>query len=282
MKNEVKAIVHMLGMEGNWSRNVFLPFTVSIACHLFFLIVLIFVPGLKISNRVTSSVIHVNMVTLHKGQSFRVRNPTTVKKSSAKTKKITEGVSFKAVSIAPKKKAKTSLNKKMSSNDVKNAIERVKNEAEASRPSEVTGAIESIKDQVDKTDANRLSAQNADKELSGTEPGVQRGSGPGGGSSLDILTLYKFEISDLVQLNWAYSEQLANAKPDLQTRLVFEVMPNGQIRDIWFTEKSGNRYLDESAHKAIMKSNPFPPHPVELSRPMVEVALRFSPKGLLD
>lgn len=281
MKNNSKAIAHLPGLRGNGSRTMYASFTVSVICHLLFLTVLIFVPGLKMPKRMSHSVIHVNMVARPaKGTPTGTRYRAVLKKSAVKTKKTSDGVSLKTVSAAPKKKAK-SINKKPVTPS-KSTIEELKNEAETSRPSGVTNAIERLQNQVNETDAKRLSVENSDKELAGVEDGVAGGSGTGAGLSVDILTLYKYEISDLVKQNWAYSESLAGAKSDLMTSLVFEVMPNGQIRDIWFTEKSGNRYLDESAHKAIMKSNPFPPHPVELSRPMVEVALRFSPKGLLD
>jgi colicin import membrane protein len=58
------------------------------------------------------------------------------------------------------------------------------------------------------------------------------------------------------------------------------VMPDGEIRDIWFDKRSGNAYLDESARRAIMKSNPVIPHPEGLSKPFITVGMRFTPEGL--
>jgi colicin import membrane protein len=63
--------------------------------------------------------------------------------------------------------------------------------------------------------------------------------------------------------------------------VAFTVLPNGQIQDIWFDRPSGNRYLDESARRAILKSNPLPPHPKDLGRPYVTVGLRFTPQGVM-
>jgi colicin import membrane protein len=57
-------------------------------------------------------------------------------------------------------------------------------------------------------------------------------------------------------------------------------MPNGEIKDIFFTDRSGNSYLDESAYKAIVKSNPVDPHPEGISKPYVNVGLRFTPEGV--
>jgi len=231
------------------------------------------------------SVIRVNMVSLPaKGTTVRATRPPASKRTAEKAKK-TQGVSLKTASTAPIKKTKSAAGKKPVTPEekVKNAIEQIEDKAETSRPKEVTDAIESIRSKVKEDEANRVAIQNSDEELTGTvgvESGVEGGSGIGGNSPLDILTLYRDEIADIVQKNWAYSESLAGAKPDLQTKLVFEVLPNGDIKDIWFTEKSGNTYLDESAYKAVMKSKPFPPFPLELSRPVVDVPLRFTPKGL--
>jgi colicin import membrane protein len=57
-------------------------------------------------------------------------------------------------------------------------------------------------------------------------------------------------------------------------------MPDGEIRDIFFTDRSGNTYLDESAYKAIVKSNPVDSHPNGLAQPYVVMAIRFTPQGI--
>jgi colicin import membrane protein len=38
--------------------------------------------------------------------------------------------------------------------------------------------------------------------------------------------------------------------------------------------------LDESAKKAVLKSNPVRPHPPGVTKPYVIVGLRFTPKGV--
>lgn len=57
-------------------------------------------------------------------------------------------------------------------------------------------------------------------------------------------------------------------------------MPDGEIRDIFFTDRSGNAYLDESAYKAIVKANPVDRHPDGLVQPYVVMAIRFTPQGI--
>jgi colicin import membrane protein len=62
--------------------------------------------------------------------------------------------------------------------------------------------------------------------------------------------------------------------------LGFKIKPNGEISDIWFDQRSGNTYLDESAYRAIVKSNPLPPLPKGLFGGDYTVGIRFGPKGI--
>jgi colicin import membrane protein len=76
-----------------------------------------------------------------------------------------------------------------------------------------------------------------------------------------LIDLYRIEIAYQIQKNWAFNEQLAGDDQSLVAAIVFKVMPDGEIRDVFFTDHSGNAYLDESAYKAIIKSNPVDSHP---------------------
>ena len=58
------------------------------------------------------------------------------------------------------------------------------------------------------------------------------------------------------------------------------MLPNGEITDIRFTERSSNSYLDDSAYKAIVKSSPVAPYPPSVKAAYVVVAIRFTPEGL--
>jgi len=94
------------------------------------------------------------------------------------------------------------------------------------------------------------------------------------------MDIYKAEIPYHIQNNWVFSERLAGGQTDLVAWLVIEIRPDGSIRDIWFEKRSGNRYFDEQAHKAVMKSDPLPPLPRGFTRPYFNVGLRFTPSGL--
>jgi TonB family protein len=73
---------------------------------------------------------------------------------------------------------------------------------------------------------------------------------------------------------------MAGGDKNLKVGLVFKVLPNGEITDIRYTERSSNSYLDDSAYKAIVKSSPVAPHPPTIKEPYVVMAIRFTPEGI--
>jgi colicin import membrane protein len=83
-----------------------------------------------------------------------------------------------------------------------------------------------------------------------------------------------FKKIGLFQNNWP------GDRANLETLVGIKILPNGEIQDIWIDKKSGNQYLDESAIRAIQKSNPLPPLPREIGLYDYKVRFRFTPKGL--
>ncbi|MBW2368297.1 MAG: TonB C-terminal domain-containing protein, partial [Deltaproteobacteria bacterium] len=158
----------------------------------------------------------------------------------------------------------------------KNALKRVKKKVEESRPTPIQEALDRIK--------NRVSAdEKSGRDL--TKPESANAADNTGGRigrkrTLDLLDIYQAEIPFYIQKNWAFSEQLAGGRTDLLAVLVIKIMHDGQIQDIWYERRSGNRYLDESAYKAIQKSNPLPSLPKGIRRAFIQVGLRFTPSGL--
>jgi colicin import membrane protein len=274
-------------------RTFFLYFSVSLICHLILFVVLIFAPGYATNKRPSLSVINVSMVSLPAPKQSAAqynRQPSELKRESKPEKKapdskvaskiIPETVQrpSKAISIAPKKKKiKKSLKKKTfkSARVVKSAITQLEKKVEQSRPDRIRQAIDRIKDHVKKTGPVD---RNARKDVKG--PGIPGESGDGGKKVLELIDIYRIEIAYQIQKRWAFSEQLARGQKNLEAYLALKVMPNGEITDIWFDKRSGNSYFDESAKKAIMKSNPVRPHPPGITKPYVTVGLRFTPEGI--
>ncbi len=185
----------------------------------------------------------------------------------------------KKLAVGPKTvKKKTSLKKKTYKREkiVQSALKKVEKRVETSRPDPIQKALDSIKEKVER--GERKTPSETASEANGVSgPRHATGTGP---QTLDLLDIYQAEIPYYIQKNWAFSEQLAGGRTDLLAVLVIKIMGDGEIRDIWFEQRSGNQYLDESAFKAIQKSNPLPPLPKGITRSFIQVGLRFTPSGL--
>lgn len=61
----------------------------------------------------------------------------------------------------------------------------------------------------------------------------------------------------------------------LETVIDVRILRSGAVTDVNFEKRSGNRFFDESAMKAIRKATPFPPLPPELGESSLAVGIRF-------
>ncbi len=188
------------------------------------------------------------------------------------------------------KKIKKSLKKKTfkPSEIVRNAIEKLEQETEESRPTTVLDAIAKIRKDLEEKPPKAVAPKQpptSTRSSAGTPGGAGSGRGGRGGSGTGALApglfdVYHVEIAYRIQSNWAFSEQLAGNRQNLETLVVIEILPNGQIDRVWFDKKSGNKYLDDSAMRAVKKSNPLPPLPRDFRGRSYTTGLRFTPEGL--
>ena len=101
------------------------------------------------------------------------------------------------------------------------------------------------------------------------------GTGKKGYTPID---LYKIVLGSEIEQNWVFNDILARLDQDLEVRILIKILKSGEIRDIIYETRSGNHYLDESAKKAIKKTNPLPPLPSGMRS--YDVVVIFTPKGL--
>jgi len=113
------------------------------------------------------------------------------------------------------------------------------------------------------------------KEKEGQTENSFAGKGQKGYKPLD---LYKLVLGSTIRQNWVYTDILGGMDQNLEVRILVKILKSGEIRDITYETKSGNRYLDESAKKTIKKSNPLPPLPAGM--PYFDVVVIFTPQGL--
>ncbi len=270
------------------SLHTIMPFALSLTVHFILFAAIIISPDFKKPIKTLPSVINVSMVNLPESEK-KSEKDIAVKTRPAKPeikekhtqKHLPDKIKSKqtAPALSKKKfKVKTSLKKKTfkSARVVKSAIKNIEKKVAESRPEALTNVLEQLKAKVIKTEQNKKEVGKAGKK--GLSTGRQSLQGKKIAALIDV---YRVEVAYQIQKNWAFSDQLAggNAK-GLQVSLVFNIMPNGEIRDLWFTDRSGNKYLDESAYKAVMKSNPVNPHPAGVYKPFVLMALRFTSEGV--
>jgi colicin import membrane protein len=181
-------------------------------------------------------------------------------------------VSRDTVSLAPTKplQVKRSVKKKTynASKAIDKAIAKIEKQASEARPRQVLQAIDALKK----------------KDRATTDPGgtgaAVAGMGKGTKKALELLDIYHAEIWDLIRRNWAYSEELDRGRSNLEAVIIVKIMRDGEIRDMWFEERSGSSYFDDSCLKAVKKSNPLPPLPDGFLKPFHEVGFRFNPTEL--
>ena len=277
-------------------RPLMLPVIISLICHLIFFALMIYSPSHLSGRKMSQTIVNVSLVTLSQIQAAPdLKGPASGKvaiqplaekapppkavppaKPPAPKPKPAE-----TVSLAPKKwSEKTSLKKETfkPARVVKRAIKRIEEQAEESRPSPVAAAIDRIRGEIgEKETDNRPPGTGKTTGTAATGRGV---AGPGGraGKLAPEILVYQQEIAYHIRNNWVYPEQLAGQRKDLEARLVISIMANGEIKDVRFEKRSGNSYLDDSAYKAVLKSNPLPALPKGYL--FYTVMLGFTPAGL--
>ncbi len=269
----------------------------SLAGHLLLIGTAILSPHWRSEPDYLSSFIDVRMVDLNEipeaggAKAKSEEAEISTKKPEPKTKaEVNEEESAKAtkketakaeISIAKKEpKAKVAMKYKTfkTKRVIRKALEKIEKRVDAAPPRPLAETIKRLRDKVEKEEEGKGgSGVDVPSDAKGARTGVfSRGSK----QKNELIDLYRLEVAYDINKNWALSEQLTGTAGKLETKIVFKVLPDGTITDIFYTDYSGNSYLDESAYKAIVKSNPVRPHPEGLNAPFVIVAIAFGPEGV--
>lgn len=130
---------------------------------------------------------------------------------------------------------------------------------------------------------DRMKQAVAQKDKAGKGGGQSFGQGEGAGTGMgkkgyDPIDLYKTVLKVAIQKNWVFNTAMARMDQDLEVTIFLKILKSGEIRDIIYETRSGNQYLDDSAKKAIQRSNPLPALPKGMAS--WDVLVIFTPKGL--
>jgi len=263
------------------------PFIISFIGHILLFGIFLYQPGWeRSSNAPFASVINVQMVEMPVGKPATekaaqsdpkalVRDRPRLEKSAQPEVAANTAQQAEVSVAAPQPKSKTALKYKTfkSQEVLKSALQQLEKKVETSSPKPLEDTIQRLREQVAKE--GRPESNQTEATAEGKNEGYAFGSKQEG----EAIDIYRLEVAYAINKNWAYAEQLSGGE-NLVASVVFKIMPDGTIEDIFFTDRSGHAYLDDSALKAIVKSSPVKPHPEGISRPYIELGLRFTPKGV--
>ncbi len=85
---------------------------------------------------------------------------------------------------------------------------------------------------------------------------------------------YYAEIWARIRGQWSMPQGIL-PKGNVETVINLRILRNGAVVDIGFEKKSGNRYFDDSAVRAIKKASPLPPLPSWIRGNDIEIGIRF-------
>jgi colicin import membrane protein len=271
-------------------RRLFLFGVLSVMLHVVILTTFFLIPELSASKRFSPSVVKVSLVSLppqgkpapvSQAPAPKAAQPKAPTQRSPQPPSSTEKVS---VAEPVQKKPKTSLKHRTYKADkvLQSQISHLAEKVEETRHPSIAGALDRLKREVEQMDANPRSRPDEQVADSGDRSAGRAGLGSGTATADEQqrLRIYQAEIAYQIQKNWAFSEQIAGGRTDLEAALGIKILADGEIKEIWFDQRSGNRHLDDSAYRAVVKSSPLPPLPRGLFQDHYIVGLKFGPKGL--
>jgi len=88
------------------------------------------------------------------------------------------------------------------------------------------------------------------------------------------MKVYYSIIWSRIREQWALPEGIL-PQDNFEAIIAVKILRNGAVADLDFEKRSGNRYFDESAVKAVKKGSPFPPLPEWMRESNIEVGVRF-------
>ena len=182
-------------------------------------------------------------------------------KNEAKTKRIESTKPDKKPLIIAKRtiKSKTKKPEISASQLIDRAISRVKKRVKSENSDHLDKAISQL-------------AKNTKESYGGRTSG---------GGALDGLPIriYQMEVENRIKSNWSYPVAVRDQKK-LEAIVVLTVKEDGSIVKITFKKRSGDSIFDQSAEKAVEKSNPLPPFPEGLRESYEELEINFNLKDL--
>jgi len=214
----------------------------------------------------------------------------TIKKKNRKIPSIKADISLKTKPknlkdlMAQQKKKEEKPKKKPENKKIKKPVEKETSKKDAEPAKKPEDAKEELEKKAEDESQDRIAQalsrlQKKVKDQGNSKEGEKKGSYAGyGKKGYKPIDLYKMVLGSAIEQNWVFNDILARMDQNLEVRILIKILKSGEIRDIIYETRSGNRYLDDSAKKAIKKTNPLPQLPAGMH--FYDVVVIFTPKGL--
>jgi colicin import membrane protein len=229
---------------------------ISLLLHLLLLSLLFFTPSFPSPKRTFGPVYNVALVSFS-GTIPKKKGETAAAKELLKVNR-SETVLKKSIEPAP-------------AVPIRSIETRKKQEQEPKQDRELEKAMERIRK---KAAATGPVAQPPTQAKAVPEQTAVPASQPGDVDISNKMQAYYAAIWFRIKGKWALPQGML---PDdgLEAVIDVTILRSGGVTKITFEKRSGNRYFDESALKAIQKALPFPPFPPAIGGGSLEVGIRF-------
>jgi TonB family protein len=134
---------------------------------------------------------------------------------------------------------------------------------------------------IKRLDSQRKQVSSVDRAIEDIRRKVNTGiNAPGSSSQTDNaesnakMNVYYSLIWSRIKGKWMLPQGIL-PRENIEAIIQARILKNGTIVDLSFEKRSGNRYFDESAMKAIKKAIPFPPLPDSIRDNNIDVGIRF-------
>jgi colicin import membrane protein len=134
-------------------------------------------------------------------------------------------------------------------------------------------AMEDIRKKAAATETPRQPQAKAVPEKAAAPPAAS--SAQGGDPDVNVqMRAYYAQIWSRIKGKWALPQGILPGEV-LETVIHVTILRSGAVTEINFEKRSGNRYFDDSAMKAIRKASPFPPLTARVGDSSIDVGIRF-------
>ena len=235
----------------------------SLLIHLGLLSLLFFSPSFPSPKLTFGPVYSVSLVSLPQNVLEQKSSSATAARELMTTDRRPETVVKKRLEPSPAVPIRTLETKKKRDPDLEKAMEEIRKRAAASgsaKPAPAKAAPEK--------------GTTADKAAGPTASPSPPGGAPGGAEMDAQMRAYYAAIWSRIKGRWALPQGILPGEV-LEVVIDVTILRSGAVTEVNFEKRSGNRYFDDSALKAIQRASPLPPLPAWIGDSSIAVGIRF-------